>query len=142
MAMRCPRDGSDLGEREFEGVGVLMCPQCGGLFLDRGELNKLGGETVGDLEFSTLEGDTHQHPDEWGVASCPRDGTEMEKVEFVIETNIILDHCPRCHGFWLDGRELARINEEVHELNDAARRVPDPPLVRFSQFIWALPFPK
>lgn len=112
------------------------------MFLDRGELNKVTEPTVGDLEFSTLDEDPRKHFDVWGPTACPRDGQTMEKVEFVIETNIILDHCPVCHGFWLDGRELARINEEVQALNEAAKRVPDPPLVRFSQFIWTLPFPR
>lgn len=112
------------------------------MFLDRGELNKLADPTAGDLEFSTLADDPRHHPDEWGRAQCPRDGSAMEKVEFVIETNIILDHCTRCGGFWLDGLELVRINQEVARLNEADRQVPDPPLVRFSEFIWALPFPK
>lgn len=110
--------------------------------MDRGELNRIADPTVGDLEFSTLDRDPHVHQDQYGPADCPRDaGVEMEKVEFNIETDIILDHCPTCHGFWLDGRELARINEEVRQLNEAARRVPDPPLVRFSQFIWNIPVP-
>lgn len=142
MEMLCPRDESPLESKAFSGVQVMLCPGCGGMLLDRGELNKVTEPTVGDLEFSTLDRDTRQHVDEWGIALCPRDGAEMEKVEFLIETNIILDHCPRCRAFWLDGRELARINDEVRELNEAARQIPDPPLVRFSQFIWTLPFPK
>ena len=119
-----------------------MCDGCGGMFVEKGELNKLADPTAGDLEFSTLRGDTHHHSDEWGVTPCPRDGVPMEKVEFNVGTNIILDHCSTCRGFWLDGRELARINATVLDLNEAARSVPDPPFVRLSQFIWALPFPK
>lgn len=113
------------------------------MFLERGELNKVADPTAGDLEFSTLAGDSRAHGDGEAPILCPRDtGTAMEKVEFNIETNIILDHCAVCGGFWLDGRELSRINEEIAGLNEAARKVPDPPLVRFSQFIWALPFPR
>lgn len=140
--MQCPRDESTLVSREFHAVAVALCERCGGMFLDRGELNKVTEPTVGDLEYSTLGEDSRNHADVWGPTACPRDGTMMEKVEFVIETNIILDHCPSCRGFWLDGRELARINEEVQALNEAGRQVPDPPLVRFSQFIWGLPFPR
>lgn len=140
--MRCPRDESALGSRQFNDVTVALCETCGGMFLDRGELNKVTAPTVGDLEYSTLDDDPGHHQDVWGPTACPRDHRVMEKVEFVIETNIILDHCPECHGFWLDGRELARINEEVQALNEASRQVPDPPLVRFAQFIWALPFPR
>ena len=140
--MKCPRDASPLQDRTFDEVRVQSCETCGGLFVDQGELNRIADPTAGDLEYSTLDRDSLVHQDEYGPAECPRDpGVQMEKVEFNIETNIILDHCPKCHGFWLDGRELARINEEIGQLNEAARRVPDPPLVRFSQFIWGLPFP-
>lgn len=112
------------------------------MFLDHGELNKVTEPTIGDLEYSTLRDDSRQHADAYGPTRCPRCDATMEKVEFNIETGIILDHCPGCHGYWLDGRELTRINDEIRQLNEASRRVPDPPLVRFSQFIWALPFPK
>jgi Zn-finger nucleic acid-binding protein len=111
------------------------------MFVEGGELNRLSGETAGDLEYSTLDADSGKHQDEWGPTACPRDDAPMEKVEFNIETGIILDHCTACGAFWLDGRELARIHQEVQDLNEASRQVPDPPLVRFAQFIWSLPVP-
>jgi len=63
------------------------------------------------------------------------------KVDFNIDTAIILDYCPTCHGFWLDAKELVSINEEVKRLNEAGAEVPDPLLVRISQFFWNLPLP-
>jgi Zn-finger nucleic acid-binding protein len=112
------------------------------MYLDAGELNRIAGETVGDLEFSTVDQDAFQHEDDYGPIHCPRDvDVLMKKVEFVIGTNIILDFCERCRGFWLDGRELVRIKGEVEKLNEAAEEVPDPPMVRLSQFFWNLPFP-
>ena len=57
------------------------------------------------------------------------------------DTTIILDYCKRCLGFWMDGKELVRINEEVKRLNEADAEVPDPLLVRISQFFWNLPLP-
>jgi Zn-finger nucleic acid-binding protein len=139
--MQCPRDASNLHARRFDEIEVEICPSCGGMYVAGGELNRLSGPTAGDLEFSTLDADSRRHPDEWGASACPREGERMEKVEFNIETGIILDHCRTCGGFWLDGRELARIHDEVKSLNEAAREVPDPPLVRFAQFIWNLPVP-
>ena len=124
-------------------VDVSICPDCGGLLLERGELNRIAEPTEGDLEFSSVDLDSFQHEDEYGPIHCPRDtDTLMRKVEFVVETNIILDYCDRCQGFWIDGRELTRINAEVAELNRAAAEVSDPPLVRLSQFFWNLPFPR
>ena len=47
--------------------------------------------------------------------------------EFVDYTGIILDHCPQCRGFWLDGAELESINEEIRRLNETASEIHDPP---------------
>lgn len=112
------------------------------MFLSRGTLNRIAEPTEGDLEFSTVDLDSFQHADSYPRATCPLDpDVQMAKVEFLVDTNIILDFCATCHGFWLDGRELTRINEQVSELNTAAREVADPALVRLSKFFWNLPFP-
>jgi hypothetical protein len=140
--VNCPTDNHPLREKEVHGVEVTVCDECGGMLLDHGELNRVAEPTAGDLEFSTLDGDTFQHTDDRPPIACPRDaGAVMKKVEFNIYSNIILDYCDRCRSFWLEGKELVRINEEIRELNEAAREVPDPPMLWFAKFIWSLPFP-
>jgi Zn-finger nucleic acid-binding protein len=140
--MNCPRDAEVVLEMKPVGeTSIPTCPRCGGMFLEHGQLNKLAEPTPGDLEFSTVDLDTFQHQDEYGPINCPRDQTTMRKVDFNIDTTIILDYCPTCHGFWLDAKELASINEEVKRLNEAGAEVPDPLLVRISQFFWNLPLP-
>lgn len=39
--MRCPRCGGHLGERLHHGVRIDECAECGGVFLDKGELELL-----------------------------------------------------------------------------------------------------
>ena len=39
--MKCPKDGTDLKEREFHHVKIDMCPRCKGVWLDEGELEIL-----------------------------------------------------------------------------------------------------
>ena len=39
--MRCPNDGSRLVEVERAGVLIDACPDCRGIWLDRGELDKI-----------------------------------------------------------------------------------------------------
>ena len=141
--MNCPRDASPLQSEHIQNADVLRCPVCGGMFLEHGDLNRVAASTSGDLEFSTLDQDTFQHDDGAGLTECPRDrDVMMKKVEFNIGTNIILDWCETCRGFWLDANELVRINEEVRDLNEAERELSDPPLVRLAQFFWGLPFPR
>ena len=138
--MNCPRCGTTTGVKRVKDLEVPSCDRCGGMFLDHGELNRAAERTSGDLEFATLDVESFQHDDEFGPTTCPRcQDVTMGKVEFNIYTNIILDYCTRCHGFWLDGRELNRINDEVRKLNDASAEVTDPPALWFARFIWSLP---
>jgi Zn-finger nucleic acid-binding protein len=41
MPMRCPIDGADLVLAERAGVEIDYCPKCRGVWLDRGELDKI-----------------------------------------------------------------------------------------------------
>lgn len=39
--MRCPKCGMELAEIDFRGVNVDTCFSCGGMFFDKGEVEKL-----------------------------------------------------------------------------------------------------
>lgn len=39
--MKCPIDGTDLVMTERSGVEIDYCPECRGIWLDRGELDKI-----------------------------------------------------------------------------------------------------
>ena len=41
MAMACPNDGSVLTIADRQGVEIDFCPECRGVWLDRGELDKI-----------------------------------------------------------------------------------------------------
>lgn len=42
VSIKCPRDGStNLKEVDFEGVKIDMCDECGGVWLDGGELAQI-----------------------------------------------------------------------------------------------------
>jgi len=138
--VQCPRCECPLSPQQVRLTDVHTCPRCNGMFLDHGDLNKIAEPTDGDLEFSTVDLDSFEHTDDFGRAECPRcRDAVMKKVEFVIYTNIILDYCERCRGFWLDGPELERINGEVRNLNAASRDASTPPMMWFAYFIWSLP---
>lgn len=47
--MKCPVDNSELTMSERQGIEIDYCPQCRGVWLDRGELDKIierGGATT------------------------------------------------------------------------------------------------
>ena len=138
MTLRCPRDPSQELVRIAGGADAFTCDRCGGLFFTAGELDRLAEPHQGSLEYSTVDLDTFDHADRHGPASCPVEGAAMKKVNFNIYTDIILDFCPTCGGFWLDFGELERINTEVRELAAAGREVPDPPMMWFAKALWTL----
>ncbi len=39
--MKCPIDGSDLVMTDRQGIEIDYCPKCRGVWLDRGELDKI-----------------------------------------------------------------------------------------------------
>jgi Zn-finger nucleic acid-binding protein len=42
--MKCPKDGYDLTSSEYHGVQIEICPHCGGMWLDAGELEAVSHE--------------------------------------------------------------------------------------------------
>jgi uncharacterized protein len=62
--LRCPNDGSRLVEVERAEVHIDACPECRGVWLDRGELDKIlvrerqlaGGEEADEDFFREVEG--------------------------------------------------------------------------------------
>lgn len=52
--MKCPRcENQVLDEREREGVTIDSCPSCRGVWLDRGELERLVAKLSRDFEAET-----------------------------------------------------------------------------------------
>lgn len=51
--MRCPRCGSVLDERDREGVVVDACTACRGVWLDRGELEKVIARSRDELDHGS-----------------------------------------------------------------------------------------
>ena len=48
--MNCPVDGTQLLMTERQGVEIDYCPQCRGVWLDRGELDKIIERSVGRVQ--------------------------------------------------------------------------------------------
>ena len=63
--MKCPNDGAVLTMSERSGVEIDYCPECRGVWLDRGELDKILDRATGDTPAArgadfrqTYRGDT------------------------------------------------------------------------------------
>lgn len=91
-----------------------VCEKCGSLWLDAGELDKMAFQVDGSIEFCSEEED--KSPGK-GVRKCPRcEDFDLSRARFLGETDIVLEHCKNCGGFWLDGGELNLIDSELAKI--------------------------
>lgn len=52
--LRCPRDGGEMVTVTLENVQIDRCTQCGGMWLDAGELEQLTHRDTGDGFFDRM----------------------------------------------------------------------------------------
>ena len=59
--MNCPVDGTTLQMTDRQGIEIDYCPKCRGVWLDRGELDKLIERSAGPVRPTTTE---HRYDDD------------------------------------------------------------------------------
>jgi hypothetical protein len=98
---KCPSCREPLIVAEYRGIEIDVCPSCGGIWLDRGELEALAGTAV-----------PAQGPPDRGLGpperDCPVCVAKLVKDRYG-RTNVVVDKCPHGDGVWLDQGELERI---------------------------------
>jgi Zn-finger nucleic acid-binding protein len=98
-------------QRKKDQISYDICEACGSLWLDEGELNKMAFKVEGNIEYSSkykVKKVSHTRKE------CPRcEGQKLDRANFIGYSDIILDLCGNCGGFWLDGGELDLVNKEL-----------------------------
>ncbi|GAB4185828.1 MAG: hypothetical protein Kow00108_23280 [Calditrichia bacterium] len=115
--MQCPIDRSELVKRIYEAnVEIDECPQCKGVWLDEGELEKI--QEISDNDYSD---ELKKMPDYIGNAFdmakdrreenrvCPKCNQSMDRREYGYCSQVMIDVCPSCRGIWLDNHELQKL---------------------------------
>src|ERR1700739_2056279 len=130
LQMNCLNCGAEMTDnqvtREQDCISYEMCEQCGSLWLDSGELDKMAFQVQGSIEYCEQEKD--EEPEKQ-VRKCPRcDDSILDKVRFLESDDIYLHYCRNCGGFWLDGAELNLIDKELAKIMPARGE-------RFSDFV-------
>jgi len=93
--LRCPNDGARLVELERSDVLIDACPQCRGVWLDRGELDKIlvmerrleSGRDADDDFFREMEGG-RRRPEQ---GATPRDEPPRRKRRSLLEDLLDFD---------------------------------------------------
>ncbi len=104
----CPHCGEPLVVYELEGIEIDHCVECGGTWLDAGELELIAEFSEvesGELSNALYSPKKQQHIDR----RCPRCNKKMNSIHIGQQENIEAETCPYGHGLWLDKGELRAI---------------------------------
>ena len=113
--MLCPVCKNPLVVLELDQIEIDHCFNCGGIWLDAGELELLLETEEDRTRFKNqlIEADSIKEI----KYSCPICSKKMKKVFVGEERKILIDKCKKNHGLWLDKGEL----ESVIELSSKNR---------------------
>ncbi|MBN2736134.1 MAG: zf-TFIIB domain-containing protein [Spirochaetales bacterium] len=105
---QCPICKTTLSEIDYHKERVDFCPDCGGSFYDKGELDKIIGmfELYEAITLNEAEIDTLPIIEKQREVLCPKDQQPMEPLEIAGQ---IIDRCPQCQGIWLDKGEIVAL---------------------------------
>jgi Zn-finger nucleic acid-binding protein len=106
MNLCCVKCTSVLDKAKIEDIELDLCPQCGGLWLDNGEIERLtkkADKEVSSLRemLATIAGAQSAPSD--AKAACPACPGQLKEVPL---GPILIDFCTRCRGLFLDRGEL------------------------------------
>jgi uncharacterized protein len=111
--MNCPRCNIDLQTniiKEFnKSIEVDICPDCSGIWFDKGELAKL--DKIVEPTFIEIR-KIPAKKDQFEKLSCPSCSKTMLKSDHPRDSKVIMDYCAVCQGIWLDKGELDAIQKE------------------------------
>lgn len=114
-ARQCPGCGETMERFVEPDITTDQCPQCQGLFLEKGALNALATGMAGDIEYSSVDDEVHR--DKFPARQCPQcAGQTMKKVDLLAFTDLIFDFCPECESFFLDKGEVAAMSAALRQI--------------------------
>ena len=118
--LACVKCNSILDRATFEGLEVDLCPRCGGLWLDRGEITRAA--RLPEQELTRLRGlltDAGGPPPlpTDSVVPCPACEGQLSEVTL---GSVHVDYCDSCQGIFLDRGELEDALTAVRARDKAA----------------------
>ncbi len=112
--MQCPRCSIDLVTKRIGRIDIDECTECGGKWLDHGELERL--TSAATAPDAVLVAEKAQESGS-GLLVCPRcqrpDLVPIDHGASEKSGSVTIDVCRSCHGIWLDRGELERLREHV-----------------------------
>lgn len=109
--MECPNcEGQELvPTMTMRSIEVTLCEKCKGVWFDKGELEYFF-DFYREFEDALMEAQPHAKD---GKKISPASGKPMK--EFAIFNGPLIDYCPDSGGHWLDGGELADLQDIAND---------------------------
>ena len=105
--MKCSLCSIDLEPVDLGQATPLMadkCPSCGGTWLERSKVSRLGESARADRpQGAALSPTAAAH----GILSCPSCAVSLDPLCLIDVEKLVVDRCPECAGLWLDVGELS-----------------------------------
>jgi Zn-finger nucleic acid-binding protein len=116
--MKCPGCNQAMRPELYEGVSIDHCHQCGGTWLDHGEVEKVAHNHStsfdDDIKMKAIEQKGTDHRSKQRVA-CPKCNNTMQTHQYLFNSGVYIDQCPNKHGFYFDNGELEKLQIVVEE---------------------------
>lgn len=113
MILSCPNCHKKMAQKNYEGVLIDVCQSCASVWLDYGEIKLIVeqiDETFSDEEIregvESLGQDHRPHQQKF---ACPKCRVPMNKIEYLLDSGVIIDRCRKCKGLYLDPGELEKV---------------------------------
>jgi len=107
--MDCPRCSVEMSETTNEEASLQRCSECGGLWIDSSDLNRL--LLHANLPSLPALGG-YVNPDEI-AGMCPACNVDLVAVEGGEKRALHYDTCESCGGIWLEGPDEGDVAESM-----------------------------
>lgn len=108
--MICPACGKALADTLKDGVRVISCPACGGLWIGELQLEEIEGREDRFLRWLDLDlwKDFEEHDIGLSERGCPSCGEKLHRIEHR-DIGAVIEICVRCRAVWFDAGELEAV---------------------------------
>ncbi len=110
--MKCPKCDLDMSPKKFDGVEVDRCFGCGGIYVDKGEMEQLENKKLSalvDIAGASEKADVMDDVE----ATCRRCDNPMIPLRGA--NDVKFDWCDKCEAMFFDRGELAAMDVVIDD---------------------------
>jgi uncharacterized protein len=109
--VKCPKCDGVLQLVVQDNIEVDRCDQCGGLWFDMLEVDRLQKAKSSASAIDTGDANVGEDLNQQGKIECPRCRTQMIRMVDLRQHHIWYESCPVCYGKWFDAGEFKDLQQ-------------------------------